>query len=271
MPRVALITGGTSGIGKAICKVLSDQGLIVYGTGRSVQNGEQTDGYRLLKMDVTSGESVQAGIKYLMDQEGKIDILINNAGIGIAGSIEDSGISDIIDIFNTNVAGIFRTCKSVIPIMRNQNDGYIINISSVGGLMGLPYRGIYCGSKASVESITEALSMEVMQFGIKVVLVEPGDFKTNINANRKTPCTKESSVYKEEFDRIHSLINSEVQKGEDPSKIGNLIYKIINTKKPRVRYNTGNLSSKMALVVKRIVPTRIFERIIMNHYKMKRK
>ncbi len=270
MKKVALVTGGTSGIGKAICTVLLEKGIQVYGAGRNVVNGELLDGFRTVKMDITKDVSVNEGIQYVMEQESRIDILINNAGIGMAGAIEDSEIIEILEIFNTNVAGLLRTCKAVLPIMRNQQAGLIINISSVGGLMGLPYRGIYSSSKSSVELISESLSMEVMKFGVKVVIIEPGDFKTNINSTRKVSSQTKNSVYAQEFNRIHEIINDEVTKGQDPIKIGKLVYQIIQSKRPRLRYNTGNFSSKFALVIKRLLPTRWFERLMMRHYKIKR-
>lgn len=271
MSKVAFITGGTSGIGRAVCMYLSSKGITVYGSGRTVNNGDQLDGFNLLQCDVTSDESVKSAIKYIIDKEGKIDLLVNNAGIGMAGSIEDSEIEEIRNIFNTNVAGTLRMCKAVLPHMRQQKSGLIINISSVGGLMGLPYRGIYSSSKSSVELISEAMSMEVMKFGVKVVLIEPGDFNTSINQNRKVSQKTKNSVYKEEFEYIHNVINAEVTNGQNPFKIGKLVYKIMHKNNPRVRYNTGDFSSKLALSLKRLLPTRLFERIIMNHYKMKRK
>jgi NAD(P)-dependent dehydrogenase (short-subunit alcohol dehydrogenase family) len=271
LKKIALVTGGTSGIGKAICTYLHEKGVTVYGTGRNVSNNTTSqEGYHLVQCDITKDISVKETIAFVIQREGRIDVLVNNAGIGMAGAIEDSEIGEILNVFNTNVAGTLRTCKSVLPIMREQKSGLIINISSVGGLMGLPYRGIYSSSKSSVELISEAMSMEVMKFGIKVVLIEPGDFKTSINENRKVSLKTKESVYKEEFERIHHLINEEVNKGQDPQKIGKLVYKIMNTKNPKVRYNTGDFSSKLALVLKSILPTRLFERLIMNHYKIKR-
>jgi NAD(P)-dependent dehydrogenase (short-subunit alcohol dehydrogenase family) len=268
--KVALITGGTSGIGRAICSYLSEKGLTVYGTGRNVTNGAILDNFKLVRLDVTKDSSVATGLQYVLDNEGRIDVLVNNAGVGMAGAIEDSEIPDILNVFNTNVAGVLRMVKGVLPVMRKQKNGYIINISSVGGLMGLPYRGIYSSSKSSVELISESLSMEVMKFGVKVVLIEPGDFKTSINQNRKVSAATQNSVYKEEFQRIHELINKEVATGQNPEKIGKLVYRIIQKKQPRVRYNTGNVSSKLALVIKRLLPTRWFEAIMMKHYQIKR-
>jgi NADP-dependent 3-hydroxy acid dehydrogenase YdfG len=269
--KVALITGGTSGIGRAICIFLSEHDLIVYGAGRNVENGGELDNFKTVKIDITKDISVAEGVQYVLEKEGKIDVLVNNAGVGMAGAVEDSEIIEILNVFNTNVAGMLRMCKVVLPIMRTQNSGHIINISSVGGLMGLPYRGIYSSSKSSVELISEAMSMEVMKFGVKVVLIEPGDFKTSINENRKVSQYAENSVYKDEFKRIHKLINQEVETGQHPKKIGKLVYKIIHKKSPRLRYNTGNFSSKLALIIKRLLPTRWFEAILMRHYQIKRK
>lgn len=270
MSRVALVTGGTSGIGRAICNVLHSKGVVVYGTGRKANHGDVLDGYRLVKCDVTKDASVKEAVEYVIEEQGRIDILINNAGIGIAGAVEDSEINEILNVFNTNVAGVIRMCKAVLPFMRDQKGGYIINVSSVGGLMGLPYRGIYSGSKSSVELISEAMSMEVMKFGVKVVLVEPGDFKTSINQNRRVSENTKSGVYRSEFESIHEIINKEVTEGEDPVKIGKLVWKIINNPSPRVRYNTGDLMSKLALAIKRLIPSRWFESMMMKHYKMKR-
>jgi NAD(P)-dependent dehydrogenase (short-subunit alcohol dehydrogenase family) len=271
MSKVAFITGGTSGIGRAICVYLSQKGITVYGSGRNVQNGTKLQSFNLVQCDVTSDESVKNAVSYIIAKEGKIDLLVNNAGLGMAGSIEDSEIEEIRNIFNTNVAGTIRTCKAVLPYMRRQKSGLIINISSVGGLMGLPYRGIYSSSKSSVELISEALSMEVMSFGVKVVLIEPGEFKTSINQNRKVSKTTENSIYKNDFERIHKIINQEVSNGQNPLKIGKLVYKILHKRNPKLRYNTGDFTSKLAITLKRILPNRLFERLLMSHYKIKRK
>jgi len=271
MKKIVLVTGGTSGIGRAICNVLTEEKHVVYGTGRTIETGHRLDGYTLVQMDVNEDMSVKNAVDWVFAKEGKIDVLINNAGTGMAGAIEDSSVNEIVDIFNTNVAGMIRTCQAVLPEMRSKQTGMIINISSVGGLMGLPYRGIYCASKSAVESITESLSQEIMQFGIKAVLIEPGDFKTNINENRYVSEKTRQSDYKTDFERIHRIINDEVSEGDDPELIGRLVSKIIRKRKPRMRYNVGNARSKLALSAKKIIRDRWFEKLMMNHYKMRRK
>jgi len=158
-----------------------------------------------------------------------------------------------------------------LPQMRTQKSGLIINISSIGALISLPYRGIYCASKAAVESFTESLSMEVMQFGVKVALVEPGDVNTSINSNRFVAEKALTSVYGEDFRRMYKMINQEVSDGSDPRDIGLLIHKIIQIKKPKLRYKVGNFNSKLALVVKSILGYRWYEKLLMQHYDMKRK
>jgi NAD(P)-dependent dehydrogenase (short-subunit alcohol dehydrogenase family) len=269
--KVILVTGATSGIGRAVCNVLSEKGHKVYGTGRKAEHFQPLDNFTLLKADVDSFKSILGAVNTLIEKEGKIDVLVNNAGIGMAGAIEDSLVKEVMMVFDTNVAGPIRMCQAVIPHMRQQKSGLIINISSVGGLMGLPFRGIYSASKAAIETGTEALSMEVMQFGIKVVLVEPGDFKTGINENRHVSEATKTSIYKKDFDRIYKIIEEEVYNGEDPKLIGELIHRIINTKHPKLRYNVGNFNSKLALILKKTLPSRWFERIMMNHYNLKRK
>lgn len=271
MTNTILVTGGTSGIGQAICRTLHASGHRVFGTGRRVESGSQQEGYDLVQLDVTDPKSVQAAVNYIMDEAGSVDVLVNNAGIGMAGSVEDSLIGEIQDVFEVNVYGMVRMCQAVLPIMRSQGNGLIINVSSVGALMGLPYRGIYSASKAAVESITESLSQEAMQFGVRAVLIEPGDFRTNINEHRKVSVRAHASVYGEEFGRIYQLIESEVSEGADPRIIGSLVEDIIGTRHPRLRYNVGNLTSKAAVWLKFLLPDRWFEAIMMMHYGMQRR
>ncbi len=268
--KVVLVTGATSGIGRAICQTLSDSGYSVYGTGRNVETGTRLHGYTVVRLDVTNGESIVKAVEYILSDAGRVDVLVNNAGIGMAGSVEDSQIEEIGAVFDVNVYGIVRTCQAILPHMRRAEHGLIVNISSVGALMGLPYRGVYSASKAAVESITESLSQEVMRFGIHAVLIEPGDFKTNINAHRKVSAKAHDSVYGDEFARLHEIIKREVSQGEDPRTIGKLVDRIIRTRAPRLRYNVGNLTSKAAVWLKFVLADRWFEALMMRHYGLKR-
>jgi NADP-dependent 3-hydroxy acid dehydrogenase YdfG len=271
MSKTIVVTGGTSGIGLAICSYLASKKHTVFGTGRDIDKPDLPDNINWVKMDVTNVESIKNAINHIIEKTGKIDVLINNAGIGMAGAIEECNMNDVLTMFDTNVYGILRTSKEVLPYMRKQAKGLIINISSIGGLMGLPYRGIYSSTKSSVETISEALSMEVMQFGIKVTIIEPGDFNTTINQNRKIVQPNETSPYFQDFNRIHSIIQEEVSQGEDPLLIGKLVERIIQSNKPRLRYKIGNKTSRLALFLKAILPDRLFEKLMMQHYKINRK
>ena len=269
--KTVLVTGGTTGIGRAICSTLHRAGYEVFGTGRSVETGSRPEGYTLVRIDVRDADSISAALDYVRRTAGRIDVLVNNAGVGMAGSIEDSNIEEIAEVFDVNVYGILRMCQAVLPEMRRRKNGIIINVSSVGALMGLPYRGVYSASKAAVESITESLSQEAMRFGVRMVLIEPGDFRTSINKHRKVSATARTSVYGEEFERIYRLIEEEVVNGADPKIIGELVHRIIRSRRPRLRYNVGNLTSKAAVWLKFILPDRLFEAIMMAHYGMGRK
>jgi NAD(P)-dependent dehydrogenase (short-subunit alcohol dehydrogenase family) len=269
--KTVLVTGGTTGIGRAICSTLQAAGYEVFGTGRNTESGARLDGYTLVRLDVRDPDSVTAAVDYVTKETGGIDVLVNNAGIGMAGSVEDSHIEEIAEVFDVNVYGMVRMCQAVLPQMRSRGDGIIINISSVGALMGLPYRGVYSASKAAVESISESLSQEAMRFGVRLVLIEPGDFRTNINAHRKVSSRAHASAYGEEFGRIYRLIEEEVVTGADPRIIGKLVDRIIRTRHPRLRYNVGNFTSKAAVLLKFILPDRLFESLMMMHYRMQRK
>lgn len=271
MTNNILVTGGTSGIGRAICRTLHAAGHRVYGTGRWVDTASRPEGYTLVQLDVTDPVSVEAAVDYVIRDAGSVDVLVNNAGVGMAGSVEDSLIDEIQQVFDVNVYGMVRMCQAVLPHMRGRGEGLIVNVSSVGALMGLPYRGVYSASKAAVESITESLSQEAMQFGIRAVLIEPGDFRTNINKHRKVSVRAHASVYGEEFSRIYQLIENEVSQGADPRIIGELVESITRTRYPRLRYNVGNLTSKAAVWLKFLLPDRWFEGIMMMHYGMQRR
>ncbi|MFN3918598.1 MAG: SDR family oxidoreductase [Flavobacteriales bacterium] len=271
MSKTIVVTGGTSGIGLAICSHLANKDYTVFGAGRKINSSELPDSINWVEMDVTRVDSIKIALKQILEKTGRIDVLINNAGIGMAGAIEECNMNDVMTMFQTNVYGTIRTSKEVLPYMRKQAEGLIINISSIGGLMGLPYRGIYSSTKSSIETISEALSMETMQFGVKVVIIEPGDFNTAINQNRKIVQPSQSSPYLKDFNRIHGIIQSEVSQGEDPILIGKLVERIILTKKPKLRYRIGNKTSRLALFLKAILPDRLFEKLMMQHYKINRK
>jgi NAD(P)-dependent dehydrogenase (short-subunit alcohol dehydrogenase family) len=177
-PRVVLITGASSGIGQATASLLADRGYKVFGTSRQPRS-DTSDGFVMLQLDITSDTSVKACIHAVMQRTGRMDILINNAGYGLSGAIEETSIQEAKSQFETNFFGAVRMVKTVLPVMRQQRSGHIINISSMGGVVGNPFLGFYSASKFALEGYTEALRHEVKRFNIHVSLVEPTYFKTN--------------------------------------------------------------------------------------------
>jgi NAD(P)-dependent dehydrogenase (short-subunit alcohol dehydrogenase family) len=263
--KVILVTGGSSGIGKSICLHLASLGHKVYGTSRKSDTKE--DRFQLLKLDVTNDLSVQQGIANLLSKEGRIDVLINNAGIGMVGAIEDSIAEDSAKVFETNVFGPLRTMQAVLPIMRAQRSGLIINVGSIAGYMGLPYRGIYSATKASLGMITEALRMELKPYNIEACVVDPGDYSTSITQNRQVNIP-DQSPYRQNVLALEKMINEEVNHSSDPAEVGRLIEKIINSPRPRVRYLSGNFLQKVSVFLKQTIGGKFFERILINHYKL---
>lgn len=269
MSKVVLITGGSSGIGKAIGNFLTDKGFTVYGTSRSPEKYVSDSSFPLLKMDVNDVASIRSAVDQLLAETDRLDVLINNAGVGITGPIEETPDAEIQKAYDTNVYGPVRVMKAVLPQMRKQQSGKIINITSIAGYMGLPYRGIYSASKASLEIITEAMRMEVLQFGVEMVNVAPGDFATNIAAGRYHAPVLDDSPYKEAYGKTLKVMNEHVDSGEDPRQMAEAVYGIIQKKKPKIHYKQGAFLQKFSIVLKRILPDRMYERMLMNHYKLK--
>lgn len=266
--KIILITGASSGIGKASAEYLTQQGHTVFGTSRYPGSYPKPNDYTILQMDVTEIDSIQAAVTQIIEDKGKIDVLINNAGVHVAGSIEDTPIEKSKEQLEANFFGIHRMCKTVIPYMRKQQNGCIINISSIMGVMSLPYQGFYSASKFALEGMTEALRLEVRSFGIKVCLVEPGDVHIEPAHKRwKTPLSAKSPYYSP-FKSIMNIVERDEDNGISPEKIAHLINNIINKSNPRLRYTVGAFDQKLAALLKRLLPNRLFDWIIMKHYKI---
>lgn len=267
MSKVVLITGASSGIGKAIAIFLSEKGFTVYGTSRNPKNTEQFP-FQLIALDVLNTTTIKKAVAFILDKEGKLDVLVNNAGMGITGPVEDTPTDEMRAVFNTNLFGAIDVMKAVLPQMRKQQSGIVINVTSIAGYMGLPFRGLYSATKGALELTSEAISMEVKQFGIHVVNVAPGDFATNIAAGRyHTPVFK-NSAYKQSYQINLDLMDAHVDSGMNPIEMAKEIYKIIQTKKPKLHYKVGGFMEKFSIVLKRILPDRMYEKLLMNHYKL---
>ena len=270
--RIILITGASSGIGKSCAEYLSKKGFIVFGTSRNASFPPKDIGGKypiMIKMDINDDDSIKNAIEYIIKEFGRIDVLINNAGYGIGGAIEDYTVEKVKEQFETNFFGTFRMCKKVLPLMRKQKNGYIINISSIGGIIGLPYQGIYSASKFAVEGMTEALRMEVRPFGIKIILIEPGDLKTSFTSRReKITDSSKKSVYKKNANLTLNIVEKDEQGGGSPLKLAYLVEKIINKSNPKTRYKVGSFSQKLAGSFKGKIPDRSLEWILRKYYKV---
>jgi len=265
--KVVLITGASSGIGKDCAGFLNQKGYQVYGTSR--KPGLETFPYPMIQMDVTEEASVKVGIAQVLEKEGRLDVVVNNAGMGIAGSLEDTTIEEIKFQMETNLFGVLRVCHGVIPVMRAQQFGVIINISSLAGLMGVPFQGAYSASKFALEGLTEVLRMEVKPFGIRTILIEPGDFNTGFTANRiKTKNSQVNSVYSHFFTRAIEVMEADEKTGEKPHKIALLVDHIINHPSPKPRYMVGPILQRIAAHLRKVLPQRLFEWLIMKNYKL---
>lgn len=265
--KVVLITGGSSGIGKTTGIYLTSKGMKVYGTTRSLKKYSDFDHFTLLELDVKEPKSIVSAIAKVMANEGRIDVLINNAGVGITGPLEETPIEEINKVFDTNLNGPMRMMQAVLPHMRKQGKGLVINITSIAGYMGLPFRGIYSATKGSLELVTEALRMEVRSFGIHIVNLAPGDFATNIAAGRYHAPVLEESPYTA-YGKTLESINEDVDAAQDPIMVAEKAYAIICTKKPKAHYLVGTFMQRFSVFLKKLLPDKVFERLLLNHYKL---
>lgn len=267
-PKVVLITGGSSGIGKAIGLYLSEKKFIVYGTSRDQSRYSDFTEFKLLDLDVKKPETILKAVNTIIKNEGRIDVLINNAGAGITGAVEEVPEAEIINNFETNYFGALRTTKAVLPQMRKQNKGLIINVTSIAAHMGLPFRGIYSASKAALQITTEALRMEVKDFGIQITNLAPGDFATNIASGRYHAPLKNDSPYFKNYSKSLELMNSHVNEGADPKEVAITVEKIINNNAPKINYAVGAFMQKLSVFLKQILPDKMFEKLLLKHYKL---
>jgi len=266
MSKIVLITGASSGIGKSIALFLNEKGFKVYGTCRNPKKYNISK-FSLLKCDINSISEIEDVINFIIKKESRIDVLINNAGIGITGPIEETTDEDIKSAFQTNVFGPIDIIKRCIPSMRKNNNGLIINITSVLGYFGIPYRGIYCSTKSSLEIIGEVLSMELKKFNIRVVNVAPGDFKTDIASRRIDTKLNKMSLYNTDYKESIQSANKHVNEADDPEIIAILIYKIIISKSPKIHYKVGTFIQKFSIILKMLLPDKLFEKILLKYSK----
>lgn len=269
MGKVILITGISSGFGRETARLLAEKGHTVYGTLR--RPSEIPPNIRPVIMDLTDPASISKAVETIKGDEGRIDVLINNAGMHTGGPLETLPGEYLRLQMETNFTGTVLLTREVLPLMRWQGGGLIINVSSIGGLMGLPFQGFYSASKFAIEGFSEALRMEVKQFNIKVVIINPGDFHTGNTANRRTflAPTDEKDPYYSQYTRTLAKIEADETKGWNPLILAEKISKIVEKKNPAQRYIIGSFEQKLSGYLKRILPERLFRRILEDYYKIR--
>ena len=263
---IVFITGISSGFGLETAKLLSLEGHTVYGTVR--REVDPLPQVRYLQLDVRDGEAVKNAVDEIVEKEGHIDVLVNNAGMGIGGPLEFATEEEIRLQMDTNFMGLVHCVDAVLPHMRKQGSGKIIALSSIGGLMGLPFQGFYSASKFAIEGYCEALRLEVKQQGIKVVVLRPGDFSTGFTGSRKKVNDEAAwqayPIYKTAIEKVEHDENG----GLKPVVLAKKISKIIQMKHPRNGYVVASLEQKLSVLLKRILPAKWFARILGSYYKL---
>ena len=249
---VALVTGASSGIGQATAELLAAHGFTVFGTSRTPREDKRS--YTWLPLDVRSDDSVQAAIQSLLAQAGRIDLLVNNAGYVQFGAIEESSIADAQAQLDTNLLGVIRMVKAVLPVMRRQGSGRILNISSIVGHVAAPHFGLYATSKFALEGLSEALREEVRPFGVSVSLVEPSYVNTPIVSQ---PPTTPIAAYTPGRQAAQQSLMTNAKKGMEPGAVARVILRATTTR-PRLRYPVGQ-DGKIVLLLKRLLPESAFE------------
>lgn len=223
----------------------------------------------MLEMDVTGEASVARCVESILNREGRLDALINNAGIALAGAVENTSIEQAKRQMEVNFFGVLRVCRAALPVMRSQGDGYIVNVGSIGGLIALPYQAIYSASKFALEGLTEALRLEVRRFGLKVVLIEPGDHKTALTQNRWwTEASTGDEAYRSSAQTAVERMAHDEQHGSSPEHVGQLLARVLDTRNPRLRYTTGPAVQRAAVWLKRLLPYGLIEFGVRKYYRL---
>jgi len=258
--RVALVTGASSGIGEAAAAELVEAGFTVYGTSRKATAGEKRDGVVFLPLDVTDDESVDGAVREVLDRSGSIDVLVNNAGFGTAGAAEESSVEQARALFETNLFGVMRMTRAVLPHMREQGSGRVINLSSVLGFVPAPFGALYAASKHAIEGYSESIDHEVREYGVRVLLVEPAYTRTSFDANL-VAADEPLPVYAQRREVADVLLVEAVKAGDEASVVGEAIVAAATDRRPKLRYPAGTLARRVSKL-RRYAPSAIFDKQI---------
>ena len=258
--QVALVTGASSGIGEAAARELIRAGFTVYGTSRKTAVVEERDGVVFVPLDVTDDESVAGAVRNVLDRSGHIDVLVNNAGLGAAGAAEESSIEQTRAVFDTNLFGSIRMTRAVLPHMREQGSGRIINVSSVLGLVPAPFMALYAATKHAIEGYSESLDHEVRDYGVRVLLVEPAYTRTSFDTNA-VAVDEPIPLYARRREALEVLIAEAVKAGDEPSVVGKTIVAAATDRRPKLRYPAGPLARRVSKL-RRYAPSAVFDKQI---------
>ncbi|MDC3215029.1 SDR family oxidoreductase [Flavobacteriaceae bacterium] len=268
MKKVVLITGASSGLGLATALHLHVKGHHVFGTSRNPENYTDRVPFTMLPLEITDSNAITNCVVEILKKTNRLDVLINNAGVGITGPMEEIQAEAVVANFATNCFGPLQMAQAVLPQMRLQNAGLIINVTSIAGVMGLPFRGVYSASKSALSIMTESLRMEVKSFGIDVCTLAPGDYATDIALRRYHAPVVSNSPYQKIYQENLDTMDAHVDGGNPPQEIAVAIADIIEKGNSKVHYQVGPFMQKLSKTLKNILPSRIFEKLIMNHYKL---
>ena len=254
--RSVLITGASAGIGRACAGTLHAAGWAVTGASR---RGTVPAGCTGLVMDVDDDESVRAGVAGMLDQRGRIDALVAAAGWGLAGAVEQCPVAEAQAQLETNFWGCVRVVQQVLPAMRARGGGRIVLLSSIGGLIAIPFQAFYTASKFALEGFGEALAYEVAPFGVQVTLVEPGNIKTDFTASRRTPATAAGPPYGPAFAKALGVMERDEVNGAPAAEVAAVVRRVLQAARPPRRVSAGKPAERMGLAAKRLLPFRVFE------------
>jgi short-subunit dehydrogenase len=267
MKKVVLITGASAGMGKETASLLAKNGYIVYGAARRLNKMEELrpQGVKLLTMDVTNDQSMQQGVHRIIQEEGRIDVLVNNAGFGSYGAVEDVTIADAKYQLDVNLFGAARLIQLVLPQMRKQQSGKVVNISSIGGKIATPLGAWYHASKFALEGLSDALRNEVKPFGIDIIIIEPGGIKSEWGgiAIENLAKTSGHTAYKSLVDKFVGVFKATEAKNPEPRIIAELIQKAIIAPKPKARYVAGYMA-RPAVIARKLLSDRMMDKMIMS-------
>jgi len=255
---VVLITGASSGIGRAVARVFAAHGFEVFGTSRNPHRTEPLAGVELIALDVTDAASVTAAVTTVVQRAGRIDILVNNAGFGVLGAAEESSTAQAQDLFDTNFFGLVRVTREVLPYLRAQGSGRIVNIGSVLGFLPAPYGALYAASKHAVEGYSESLDHETRDFGVRVTVVEPAYTSTSFEANA-TDVDSPIGSYAPVREHVKKVLVQSVRTGDDPAVVAQVVLRAATSRAPKLRYPAGPMARRLALL-KKFAPTALLDR-----------